>query len=58
VDPLVIAGGVGEGVDLLLGHLDRLGPADVLADQRREAIRTVDGEHPADHGTLLGWQRA
>ena len=45
VDPLVVAGRLGEGVDLLLGDLDRLRPADVLADQRLETLGTVDREH-------------
>ena len=33
VDPLVVAGGVGEQVDLLLGHLVPLAVAQVLADE-------------------------
>ena len=32
VDPLVVAGGVGEQVDLLLGHLVPLAVAQVLPD--------------------------
>ena len=42
VDPLVVAGGVGELVDLLLGDLDVVAVAEVLADERAQLVESVD----------------
>lgn len=43
VDPLVVAGGVSEQVDLILGHGDVLAIAEVLADQILEGVQAFDG---------------
>jgi hypothetical protein len=56
VDPLVVAGGVGELVDPLLGHLHPLGAAEVRAGARLELVETVDDQchvHTSVIGT--GW---
>ncbi len=42
VDPLVVAGGVGELVDLVLGDLDAVAVAEVLADERAQFVGAVD----------------
>ena len=42
VDPLVVAGGIGEQVDLLLGHLAPLAVAEVLADMLLEPVDPLD----------------
>ena len=49
VDPLVVAGGVREGVDLFLGDLVPVAVADVLADEALESLDAGDGE-TFDHG--------
>src|SRR5690606_24670356 len=50
VDPLVVTGGVGEGVHLLLGDHELVGPAEVLADEGLELGVAVDG---AGHGAIM-----
>src|SRR5262249_24705887 len=46
VDPLVVAGGVGELVHLVLGDLDPVAVAEVLADAGLEPVDAVDdGRH-------------
>ena len=45
VDPLVVAGGVGEGVDLGLGDLVPVADAELLADLGLEFVDAGDGEH-------------
>ena len=42
VDPLVVAGRVGEQVDLLLGDGRPLGPPEVLADVRCVLVDAAD----------------
>lgn len=42
VDPLPVAGGVGEQVDLMLGDRTPPGVAQVLADRRAEPVNTVE----------------
>ena len=42
VDPLVVAGGLGELVDLLLGDLHVVAVAEVLADERAQLVDAVD----------------
>ena len=51
VDPLVVAGRVGERVHLFLGDLDVRGVAEVLADEGFHLVDSVDG---AGHGRELG----
>ena len=41
VNPLVVAGGFGEEVDLLLGHAQVVGIAEVGADECREILNAV-----------------
>ena len=43
VDPLVVAGGVREQVDLILGDLDVRAVAEMLADETLELVGAVDG---------------
>ena len=43
VDELAIFGGVGEGVDAILGHLDPVGRADRLADGGADVVEAGDG---------------
>ena len=45
VDPLVVAGDVGEGVDGVLVHRQPLGGAELLADERLELVDAVDCAH-------------
>ena len=45
VDPLVVAGGVGEQVHPLLGDLDPVAVAEVLAHERAQLLDAVDGPH-------------
>jgi hypothetical protein len=45
VDPLVVAGRVGERIDLLLGHLVPLAVAEVLALGRRELVQAGECPH-------------
>ena len=45
VDELVVAGDVGEGVDVLLGDLVPVADAELLADVRLDLVDAGDGEH-------------
>jgi hypothetical protein len=45
VDPLVVAGGVGEGVDVLLGDLVPVGDAQLLALRLLELVQSRDRSH-------------
>jgi hypothetical protein len=46
VDPLVVAGGVGEALHLLLGYLVPLAVAEVISDALFDPVDTVDlGNH-------------
>jgi hypothetical protein len=45
VDPLVVAGGLGEFVDHLLSHGQPLRRAELLADVLEDVLGLVDGEH-------------
>ena len=45
VDPLVVAGDVGEGVDLVLGDVEPLADAQLLADPGLEVVDAGDREH-------------
>ena len=50
VDPLVVAGGVGEQVHLLLRDLDVVAVAEVLTHEVAEAVDSLhDGGHAGDH---------
>ena len=49
VDPLVIAGGLGELVDLVLGDLDVRAVAEMLADQALELVGAVDRAYGHAH---------
>ena len=51
VDPLMIAGGVCEEVDLFLGHCEIVAVAEVLPDDVLEFIKRADD---ARHAVLLG----
>ena len=42
VDPLVVAGELGEGVDVLLGDRAPLARADLLPDQRLQPLDSLD----------------
>jgi hypothetical protein len=45
MDPLMVAGHVGELVDLVLGHVDRLAPgAEFLADLRAKFLDVVKAD--------------
>ena len=50
VDPLVVAGGVGELVHLLLGDLDVVAVAEVLADL---GLQPVDAFDDRRHGRII-----
>ena len=50
VDPLVVAGGVGEQVDLLLGDLDVVAVAEVLPDL---VLQPSDALHGGRHGPII-----
>src|SRR6185437_5057568 len=54
MDPLVIAGGVGEGVDAVLGDLHPVGHADLLARKRGHGVegRGLHGMSPVQFGSL------
>ena len=54
VDPLVVAGGVGELVDLLLGDLDLVAVAEVLADL---GLQPVDAFDDRRHGRIIADRR-
>ena len=43
VDPLVVSGGVGERVDLLLGHLDPRAVAEVPASRGADLLDALEG---------------
>ena len=50
VDPLVVAGGIGEVVDPLLGDLEPVAGLEWGTDQQDEFCRGFDGEHAAPWG--------
>ena len=53
VDPLVVAGGVGELVHLVLGDLDPVAVAEMLAGPGPQAVDPVDdGRH---RSTIIAW---
>ena len=60
VDPLVVAGRVGEGVHLFLGDLDVGAVAEVLADEGLEFVGSVDDAWymARQHGTISLVERA
>ncbi len=53
VDPLVVTGGIGELVHLLLGDLDVVAVAEVLADL---GLQTVDAFDDRRHGRIIADQ--
>jgi hypothetical protein len=56
VDPLVVAGGVGELVDPLLGDLDPLAGAELLAGRLGQLLERGEHAHPdRSSSATFGW---